>query len=300
MKILKNYSPHSVTLIALAVLGEAIISVPYKPSDIYSFSAFLLSFLIAIPLFLFAPCILKKSVKLLKSNYTAVKLLFRFLFSAVALLLFLSAAFPFLEFSKFSSAVLLPKTPKIISLLLFLLVLLPFLTAKKEPIFKLSLLSLAFIGLIIILLFALSVPSMKLINISVFAFPPIKRLTGEGVNYFIKIFVPALSAIILCYEVNPSLNKKTAFLGLSLGGLLLGGVFITSMLILGGGANHFEFPYLSSIGTLTFGNLFTRLDFFVYYLFFVTSLIKTAICIKSGIFITGLLKKQIIPLTARG
>ena len=295
MKILKNYSPHSVALIALAVLGEAVILVPYKPSDIYSFSAFLLAFIVAIPLFLFVPCLLKGGVKLLKSKRTAVKFLFSFLFSIVALLFFLSAVFPFSEFLKFAGKILLPKAPKIISLLLFLGGLIPFLTLKKEPIFKFALISIVFIGLIILTLFALSVPSMKLINISVFAFPPIKKLTGEGLNYFAKIFLPALAALGLCYGAYPSFNKKTAVWGVIIGGLLLSGIFLTSLLILGSGVNHFEFPYLSAIGTLTFGNLFTRLDFFVYYLFFVSSIVKTALCIKSGVFILSLLKNKKSP-----
>lgn len=295
MKILKNYSPHCVALIALAILGEAVILVPYKPSDIYSFSAFLLAFLTAIPLFLFAPCLFKGGVKLLKSKRIAVKIFSSFLFSVVALLFLLSCVFPIIEFLKFSYEILLPKAAKITSLSLFLLALLPFLTFKKEPLFKFALISLVFIGLIILNLFALSVPSMKLINISVFTLPPIKKLTGDGFNYFIKIFLPALAAIALSYGINPSLNKRTALLGVILGGLLLGGVFLTSLLILGNGVNHFEFPYLSGIGTLTFGNLFTRLDFFVYYLYFVTSLIKTAISIKSGVFILSLLKNKKSP-----
>lgn len=295
MKLLKNYSPHCVALIALSVLGEAVILVPYKPTDIYSFSGFLLAFFTAIPLFLFAPCLVKGGVKLLKSKCTAVKIFSSLLFSVVALLFLLSCVFPILEFLKFSVKILLPRAPKIISLLIFLFALIPFLSFKRESFFKFALISLIFVALIILILFALSVPSMKLINISVFTFPPFKKLTGEGLNYFIKIFLPALSAIVLSYSVNPALNKRTAVLGVILGGLLLSGVFLTSLLILGNGVNHFEFPYLSGIGTLTFGNLFTRLDFFVYYLFFVSSLIKTALSIKSGIFIVGLLKNKKSP-----
>ena len=257
MKILKNYPPHCVALIALSILGEAVILVPYKPSDIYSFSAFLLAFLVAIPLFSLAPCLFKGGVKLLKSKRIAVKIFSSFLFSVVALLFLLSCVFPIIEFLKFSYEILLPKAAKITSLSLFLLALVPFLMFKKESL--------------------------------------IKKLTGDGLNYFIKIFLPALAAIALSYGINPSLNKRTALLGVILGGLLLGGVFLTSLLILGNGVNHFEFPYLSGIGTLTFGNLFTRLDFFVYYLYFVSSLIKTAISIKSGIFIAGLLKNKKSP-----
>lgn len=295
MKILKGYSPHSVALITLTILGEAVMTVPYKPSDIYSFSGFLSAFVLSIALFLLAPFLFKSGIKTLKNSSLAVKIICRGVFLLLSLLFCLSSAFPFLEFLNFSEKILMPRASKIIVILLFLSVLIPFLTAKKEAVFKFALISAVFSAIIIFLLFIVSVPSMKLINISVFSFPPIKNLTKEGTSYFLKIFLPALASIGLCHKANPSFNKKTALLGVASGGILLSGVFLTSLLILGSGVNHFEFPYLSAIGTLTFGNLFTRLDLFVYFLFFVSALIKTAVLIRSGVFIIRLLKTEKSP-----
>ena len=44
-------------------------------------------------------------------------------------------------------------------------------------------------------------------------------------------------------------------------------------------SGEFDYPYAMAISTVTFGNLFSRLDGFSYFIYFVTALIKITVCV---------------------
>ncbi len=294
MRITKNYSPHIISALCLTVLGQAVIYVPYKTADVYSFLGFALAAILGVLFIFLLSFLLPKeesitSKKGVKRNFLNV-ILVLFAFGCI-LSLYLSLK----AFLDFSAQVLLPRAHQFFPFFIIVLTLIFFGRIKAEAILKFCLISALPSLLIILILFILCIPSMKLINISVFSLPPLTDLIKSAFPYFIKVFLTAAPAVIFTKSLSGDIKKGSLLVGAALGALSLGAVFLQSMLILGTGVNSFDFPYLSSVGTLTFGNLFTRLDGFVYFLFFVCVIIKSAVCIHAAKYLLKLLKAKNSP-----
>ena len=297
MKALKNYRLHTICLIAFTVFGEAAITLPFKSSNLYSFSGFLLACGFGILLFLLLSLLMPK-ILLLSEKKGKLRLIFSLFCVAAAFGSVISAFLSFKDFLDFASLVLLPKAPKIISLLLIGALVFCFALVKKEAVLKFSLIWMLPVTIIILLLFILCIPSMKLMNISVFALPKASELIVFTPRYFFKIFITALPCLAFAFLlIDKNTKKGTILLGVVLGAVLLSAVFLQAVLILGSGVNYFDFPYLSSVGTLTFGNLFTRLDSFIYLVLFLGVIIKITVCIHLTKHLLALLKTKKSPLT---
>lgn len=292
MKALKNYRLHTICLIAFTVFGEAAITLPFKNSNLYSFSGFLLACGFGILLFLLLSFLMPK-ILLLSEKKGKLRLIFSLFCVAAAFGSVISAFLSLKDFLDFASLVLLPKAPKIISLLLIGALVFCFALVKKEAILKFSLIWMPPVTIIILLLFILCIPSMKLMNISVFALPKASDLIVFTPRYFFKIFITALPCLAFAFLlIDKNTKKGTILLGVVLGAVLLSAVFLQAVLILGTGVNSFDFPYLSSVGTLTFGNLFTRLDSFIYLVLFLGVIIKITVCIHLTKHLLALLKTK--------
>lgn len=292
MKALKNYRLHTICLIAFTVFGEAAITLPFKNSNLYSFSGFLLACGFGILLFLLLSFLIPK-ILLLSEKKGKLRLIFSLFCVAAAFGSVISAFLSLKDFLDFASLILLPKAPKIISLLLIGALVFCFALVKKEAILKFSLIWMPPVTIIILLLFILCIPSMKLMNISVFALPKTSDLIVFTPRYFFKIFITALPCLAFAFLIIDKNTKKgTILLGVVLGAVLLSAVFLQAVLILGTGVNSFDFPYLSSVGTLTFGNLFTRLDTFIYLVLFLGVIIKITVCIHLTKHLLALLKTK--------
>ncbi len=295
MKTLKNYSLHIIFLLALNIFGEAAIVVPYKNASVYSFIGFLIAAAVGILLFtvlsLFIPY-----KPTLSSKKGPLKFVFSLLIVMAAFGSILSAFLSVKEFLGFASEILLPKAPRLISLILIVLAVVFLALVKEETVLKFCIISAIPVILTVVILFCLSISSMKLINISVFSLPDTNRLFKLSLPYFLRIFLTAVPALIFVSGIiRIKARKGTVIWGVLLGTALLSAVVLQSMLILGTAVNSFDFPYLSAVGTLTFGNLFTRLDGFVYFLFFVGVIIKSAVCIHSAKYLFRLLKTKNSP-----
>ncbi len=295
MKALKNYRLHSICLIAFTVFGEAAITLPFKNSNLYSFLAFLFACGFGILLFVLLSFLMPK-ILILSEKKGKLRLIFSLFCVVAAFGSVISAFLSLKDFLDFASKVLLPKTSKIISLLLIVVTVIYFALVKKEAILKFSLIWMLPVTIIILLIFILCIPSMKLMNISVFALPKASDLIAFAPQYFLRIFVSALPCLAFAFSlIDKNTKKGTVLLGVILGALLLSAVFLQAVLILGSGVNYFDFPYLSSVGTLTFGNLFTRLDSFIYLVLFLGVIIKITVCIHLTKHLLSLLKTKNSP-----
>ena len=93
-----------------------------------------------------------------------------------------------------------------------------------------------------------------------------------------KIFALCLPLVALSsFTSNENSRQKPLLFGVMTGVLLLFITMLQSVLTLGNVSN---FPYLKAVSTISVGSLFTRLDGLVWFVFFVTSVIKTVVCVK--------------------
>lgn len=248
-----NYNKHFISLCVLFVLGNGIISLPQKSADIFTFLGFLVSFLISFLLLL------------LPINFKFVS------FFAVWVM-----GDTFIDFIKFISKTLLRESPKILIVLPFILTVLVFCSVNRRAVLKFSLISAMISVMAIFFFFGFTASDFNIKNIIIKAVPDLKNLYTQTMPYFKKVTLP--SFLLLSYAKLNGFSKKTAFCGMALGNALLAFCILNSVLLFGSSfAGRLDFPYAFAISTVTFGNLFTRMDGFAYFIYFASCLIKITI-----------------------
>lgn len=256
----KKYSLHRFSLCFLFVLATLAANSP-----IYHIGFFSLILCGAISLVLiFLLCIL---LNLGQKNKTV----FYITTCCVALAAALGAVTGFLDFFTFLKTVLLPQSSAILLFVALVLLVLFFLKTPIDALFKYSLFTALICALIIALCFISGIKTFDFNALNNALTPDFKFDTAL---YFLPIIV--LPFFIKC-ETD---NTKPMFLGTGAGvaGVLL--CSLQSILILGAD-NDIPFPYLKAVGVISSGSLFTRLDGLVYFLFFVTTIIRITVCIKA-------------------
>ncbi len=260
-------SSHITALSAIFILGSGVISLPLKGADEFNFSAFIVS---AVLLFVLYPLI---SFTLNKINCFAVVL-------AVMIFALFCGAEGFLEITRFVSEIILPDIPKFFICLIFGVTVIYFSLKQKEGILKFSLVSMVITGAVILFFFIAPMDKYDLRNIFVFRLPELREITTQ-IKPYIKL---ALQSIILPIYFKLTLgNTKTkqGFMGVLIGSLLLGFCILSPILLFGAQiSGELQFPFSSAVSTVTVGRLFTRLDGFAYFIYFVSSLIKITVCLK--------------------
>jgi len=88
-----------------------------------------------------------------------------------------------------------------------------------------------------------------------------------------------LAAVLFVTLANGKTKTVDIWGGLGVGFLILLITAVQSVLILGNSGGY-EFSYLYAVSVFSSGNLFSRLDGFVYFLFFATVTVKIAVCAK--------------------
>lgn len=256
-----SFSKHFVALFALFILSNAVITLPSKNADRFTFLGFLVCFIISFILY----CLILN----LNSKIT--------LYLAV-LPAFYLALDAFLDYLNFISQNLLPETQRFFIIFPLVLTVIVFAKSKTSAILKFSLLSFVFCALAICFFFFATAKDFEISNIFIKSVPNLKTLWVQTLPYLKKIVLP--SALLPLYANIKNQQKKTAFGGLITGYILIGVCLLNSLLLFG---NEFsgllDFPYASAISTVTFGNLFTRMDGFSYFIYLVGCLIKITVCI---------------------
>lgn len=265
MKNIKTdyYSKHFIALSALFLLGNAVIGLPAKNADKYTFSALLISVLLSLAL-----CFLIFFFKFSKP------------FKIIAFLLsFWAAGDTFLEFIQFISTALLPEIPKIFVILPFVFTAVYFCFKKTEVIFKFSLVSFAFSALSIVFFFCFTFKDFNFENIIIRSLPTAKNLLLQTLPYLKGVTLPS---VLVCFFAKITQKpQKTALCGVALGGVCLGFCILNSVLLFGAEfSGALSYPYAQAISTVTLGNLFTRMDGFAYFIYFSSCLVKITVCVN--------------------
>lgn len=266
------YGKHFIALSALFILGNAVINLPVSVADKFTFLGFLISFLISLLLY-FVLFLIPISKPLL---------------SIAFFVSYYAAADTFLDFIKFINATLLRDTPKILTVLPFVIVVILFATKSRTAVFKFSLVSAFFSVLAVIFFFIFTAKDFEIKNIIIKELPTLKNLYTQAMPYIKTVTLPSLLLVI--YAKLTAKNKKSVFLGLISGNAVLAFCILNSVLLFGSKfAGRLFYPYASAISTVTFGNLFTRMDGFAYFIYFASCLIKITVCVD----IIGFVKRNL-------
>lgn len=272
-----TFGRHFICLTALFILGESVIGLPYNGSGRYSVLAFAaaaaLGFAVLAAVFLLLKCAHRFK--------TASALLY---LAATVYALYLSGA-AFKEFLLFAAKILLPDAPRFFVAAIFITVCAYLALKSREVLLKLSVLAFPFAAVGIILFFFLSFKDFNTEWLIINRLPDIKTFLYDSAPMVLNVSFPFLLLPVFGEYFMPQKRKIAAFSGGAAGILLLMLCFFDSILLFGTAlAARCEFPLYSAVSTVTVGPLFTRMDGIVFFLCFLTALIKTTVCFKICVF----------------
>lgn len=183
-----------------------------------------------------------------------------------------SAAITFLDYIKFLKNEQLPQTNVLLLGITFAVTVAFFTISKTTAIYKYSLFVFVLIVAIMAICFVGGIKSFDYQNLDTKAL----RFSFSLKN-FMRFFVSLVALVF--FVKKDKRDIKPMFFGVSIGFLMLLVAMLQIMLTFGANSN-ISFPYLKSISVISSGSLFTRLDGLVWFVFFITALIKTVVCIK--------------------
>ncbi len=265
----KKYSTHLFSLCALFVLGNSIISSSvYNLSILGLFVSFGISFLLLVLSYLV--------FKFFKKQ----KIIFQiFLFTLCATAIW-GAVSAFAEYVVFLNSNQMPLTGIYLLSVVLIGVVIFMCTCSISSIYKYCLFSAVICGLVIIVCF---IGGVKNYDFSVIKTPFQKHTLA------LTDFLPII--ILPIFPKFKSQSFKGVFLGTLSAFSAITVCFFQTLLTLGS-VKNVDYPYLKAVSVISSGSLFTRLDGLVYFLFFVTSVVKMAVCIKAIILTTKYLSSK--------
>ena len=279
MKNKTSFLSHSVAFSALFVLGDAVIILPLKGADEYTFLGFLAASVIGFLLYLlFLPLSSALFSNTIHTDPLFKKAFYIIFYILISLVSLFCAAKTFSNFIKFANSVILPEIPLFVITASFILAVIFFFLKGEKSILKFSLIAFAFILIAIIFFTFSTFKDFNFRNIFIFSFPKPKKLYQSSLSYIKNplcqsFFIP----IFLNFHFGKKQNLK-AIGGFLCGICVLGVCLLTSLLLFGADfSGKLPFAYSSAISTVTVGRLFTRMDGFAYYIFFSCALVKISL-----------------------
>ncbi len=253
----QNYIPHIFALSFIFTLGNAIIIMPAT-----NFINLILSCALSLALVLLVSLLLKWGQK-----NKAVYLITALLLCAVTIY---GAATTFLDYINYLKTEQTLQLNKFLLAFVLAVIIIFFASSKKQAIYKYCLFT--FVILVAIMLISLAggikIFDYKNLKVSLFDFSFLPK-------QFFCFFLPI--AVLPILNNNKEI-KPTVY------GILLGFAFLllaALQVALTLGTSHtIKIPYLKAISAISSGSLFTRLDGAIWFLFFVSAIVKIAICVK--------------------
>lgn len=281
----KSLKLHIFALCAVYFLSGALISLP-KPLES---SNSLLSLLLAAVISFFFAFIINLAFKRLKNKNLSKYPIMAF-YIIISLGAVFDAAVMFRELLKFVHIIMMP-TVSLWLCALLLIISAFWMTANKiSAVLKFSVFLFAVTFICFAVLFLMCFKQMHFYNLG-----PLKNIEPppflkETLFYILKIFLPLILLFCFVYNLEDE-NKKYKYGSL---GVLTGFVFtvLTVFQITSVFSESFtakvQFPYAAVISTVSAGNIFTRMDFAAYFIFFAVFILRAGTDLK---LITLLLKK---------
>ena len=256
------FSRHFAALCTLFILGNAVIGLPVKNADKFTFLGFLISFLVGIVLYFIAFSLpLSKPLLIFGVSIS-----------------FWAAADAFLALLKFINATLLEDGMRILIVIPLIFTVILFCLKGKTALFKFSLISFCFSVVAVVFFFIFTAKDFEIKNIIIKTLPSAKNLYSQTIPYIRSVTLPSL--LLVFFAKVTKNTRSSAFLGYFLGNIMLAACILNSVLLFGSKfSGRLDFPYASAISTVTFGSLFTRMDGFAYFIYFASCIIKITVCV---------------------
>lgn len=280
MQSRREYSVHIACAAALFLLSGTLTVLPQKGANELSLLGFAVA---AITVFILAALLLPLTVKLLsfKLKSSVMRVYRATLHIAVCIFTAIFAAMRFGIFVGYAQDIMLPHTPKIIvALIFFAAVILPS-TGEKGIIMKFSLFSLFVTAAAVIFFFAASFGELELENIVLHRLPETVGIVKQALPYFLKLFPPIIIIYIYVRIFFGKEKHRAAVCGTAMGLILLGICILNVLLLFGAPlAAKLDYPYTAAVSTASFGELFTRMDGFSYFIYFSAETVQLAMCVS--------------------
>ncbi len=265
----KNYGVHITFLTAICVAGNAIITMPFFTSQNPILTVLLccgITFavtLIALPIINYA--------------FNTKSLWFYIVAAVIAAVSLYGAASAFSEYIRFLNTVQL-KCNRTLYILLLIIVVTAITFCSNSAFLKLGLLFGIMSTVLMVILFV--VPS-NIYSIQDIRITPIVPEFKDAAKHFLKYFSPMLSAVAFAAIAKKQARFCSISAGVGMGIALVLLCTLQSLFVLGGSAADYKFPYLAAISAFSSGQIYIRLDGFIWFVFFAASTIKTALCTKT-------------------
>ncbi len=270
-----NYKFHISALLFLFTTGNAIIGLPFYNSENF-LSVLLLTVVFSVLFTAFLFFVLKKAQHF--SNRRFRKILY-LVGSAIILLSAVYGGFTAIcDYVRFVKKIQLPETNVAVIAVVFLAVSLSFFKIKPDAVLKFCLILAVTTAFLIILLSVVSVKNYEFQK-DIFKIGFSKNVFSVSVKCFFKYYASLAAAIAFVFLIDKP-HRKNAFCGVASGFFAILVITLQTVMILGKNANY-DFAYFYAVSVYSSGSLFSRLDGLVYFIFFVSALTKTAVCVKT-------------------
>lgn len=268
------YKKHFLALSALFVLGNAVITAPKTNANQFNFLGFLVAGIISSAVYFL--------VYLLPfGKVTAV------IFCLLALFCIGDTGISFIRFIHNN---LLPETKPVLIVLPFILVLIFIAFKTREMLLKFSVVSFLPAVFVILFFFFSTLKDFNFKNIFIYELPSLEVFYKQALPYIKSITLPC--ALLAFFSKLSGFKKSQAVSGFVIGFVLLGITILNSVLLFGiEFSGVLDYPYSSAGSTVTFGNLFTRMDGFLYFVYLASCIVKCSV----GIFVIKKSRNKFVP-----
>lgn len=271
-------------LMALSLVGEGFLVFSFSSSaasDIVGVAAAVLLCIVAVlAVRILAEFYAKKQFR----NKVIISCVISFLFCTVMILAAFNTAY---KFSKYAATVMLPKGWTLLpfGVILFLSVITA--VQNKKVLLKLGLVLFIVSAIFILLMFCFSLPFMNvkyLVPYKNFSFP-------DSIDIFKNFSLSLLPVVLPAVVLGKEEKKRGLLTAFILGGGVLFLCFVNTLAVFGSEfAATLSYPYSSAVSTAEFGELFYRMDEFLYAAGFFSSFAK----ISTFLTATFILLKEVI------
>ena len=271
----KAYFLHKTAVFSLFVLGDWVILLPAKNSTDKTLLGFLLAAFVGVIL-LFSLNYLFKKVQ----NKTKLREpIITFIYVVILVYSLYLAVTAFNVFMDFVLSYVLNGFSELFVAFVFLIVVFCLAFSKREVLYKLGVVT-GFVSVgLIILLFVFSFNQFSVDNISLLSMPSIADVLSDSTGFIKCSVLPAI--ILLFWQDNYNKKECSVVYGYICGLGLQLLIILNCLLIFGSRLSaKLDYPYSEAIATVTAGNIFTRMDGFSYFVFFISCLVKITVCFK--------------------
>lgn len=271
----KKYEPHIFAFSAMFVLGNAIISMPIKMLNIYFL---IFSGIISFVLIFFT--------KLMISLGQKSKMTFYVIAVFVLVLAIWGAVTAFLDFIIFLKSEQLPQANVVLMSMVLAGLIVTFVRSSDWAFYKYSLL-VAIVGAVFVAVCFMGGIGSFDFSLSKFIF----AVPNFSLASFVKLFLPIMLLPFVADTQDKSIKPIVSGAAVGFAILLVCAVQVSLTI---GNTKGISYSYLKAVSVISSGSLFTRLDGLVYFLFFVTAVIKITVCVKVAKKIIS--NKQFVPI----